>query len=668
MIPKVIHYCWFGGKPLPQEVKQCIASWEKYCPDYEIRQWDESNFDVTSHPFMKAAYEAKEWAFVSDYARLKVVYENGGIYLDTDVELCKSLDGLLHHGAYFGAQQVGSYIATGLGFGAQKGHPAVLRMLQQYEDLEFDAERLEDIACPYLNTSALEAIGYVPLDAVQLLDDDSTVVYPPCFFDPLAPGDTQDLTCADTVSIHHYSASWTGKKNVLKRKLFRWIGEGRISRIKSLIAGMKTLGQGKNGYQLKFDLRDVVFVCMLLPLFKPVGLCTALPVLDKVYDAARVVLFFAAAALIVYRLIYKRIALRDFADLFIVSTGYQLCMLFACLLAGTFANRIGTAISCAVTVWVFSYLSVVDAKRLYRICAALLFALLGLNLVFSLIFPLGLNVSEVAEGRYQFLGKDNMYIWWALTAAAAMYLQQAYKKNSVALAILLTVITVTLLLYSSSTGTAIWLVVIAVLLLGAVSRVKTGHKYGKSVVRVLAKAETFISKLSFVKVMVVLGVGNFLLVFLDIPGLLSGVFGALTGNNATLSGRTDIWATMKRLILENPLFGTGKGEAVIDAYIQWSETVLYSHNFVLDIMVKGGLVTFAVFLVVLFFWNRRVKLLRKKSNALYVICMLLLLAYGIDGLMEGFEDATVFWAFLSMIYYYRPVRWRPAGAKGILHD
>ena len=90
MIPKIIHYCWFGGKELPIEVKKCIASWRKMCPDYEIIRWDESNFDVGQHPFVREAYKAKAWAFVSDYARLKVVYDNGGIYLDTDVETLRN--------------------------------------------------------------------------------------------------------------------------------------------------------------------------------------------------------------------------------------------------------------------------------------------------------------------------------------------------------------------------------------------------------------------------------------------------------------------------------------------------------------------------------------------------------------------------------------------------
>lgn len=106
MIPKVIHYCWFGGKPIPNDVKKCINSWKKKCPDYEIKCWNESNFDVNAHPFTKAAYEAKAWAFVSDYARLKVVYDHGGIYLDTDVELLKNLDFLLKYDFYIGIETV----------------------------------------------------------------------------------------------------------------------------------------------------------------------------------------------------------------------------------------------------------------------------------------------------------------------------------------------------------------------------------------------------------------------------------------------------------------------------------------------------------------------------------------------------------------------------------
>ena len=121
MIPKIINYCWFGKNPLPTSVKKCINSWKKYCPDYKIIQWDETNFDVKSNMFVKEAYEAKAWAFVSDYARLKVKYENGGIYFDTDVELVKNLDFLLKNSAYIGIQQSEYLCNTGLGFGAEKG-------------------------------------------------------------------------------------------------------------------------------------------------------------------------------------------------------------------------------------------------------------------------------------------------------------------------------------------------------------------------------------------------------------------------------------------------------------------------------------------------------------------------------------------------------------------
>ena len=100
MIPKKIHYCWFGGNPLPESVKKCKESWKKFCPDYEIIEWNESNYNVHKMPFISDAYTAKKYAFVSDYARLDIIYNEGGIYLDTDVELIRPLDALLSHSAF----------------------------------------------------------------------------------------------------------------------------------------------------------------------------------------------------------------------------------------------------------------------------------------------------------------------------------------------------------------------------------------------------------------------------------------------------------------------------------------------------------------------------------------------------------------------------------------
>ena len=132
MIPKIINYCWFGGNELPKETQKCIASWKKYCPDYQIIEWNESNFDIHCHPFVESAYNSKAWAFVSDYARLKVIYDNGGIYLDTDVRILKNLDFLLQNEMYIGIQQQGEYCNTGLGFGAYKHHPIVKQMMEKY--------------------------------------------------------------------------------------------------------------------------------------------------------------------------------------------------------------------------------------------------------------------------------------------------------------------------------------------------------------------------------------------------------------------------------------------------------------------------------------------------------------------------------------------------------
>lgn len=233
MIPKVIHYCWFGGNKLPKSVKKNIESWKKYCPDYKIVRWDESNFDVNSNEFVREAYAAKAWAFVSDYVRLKVVYDNGGVYLDTDVELIKNLDHLLNANSYFFEHQGVHLVNTGLGFGAVKGSEAVDCMLNEYDGLSFSLNKKEKIACPILNTRPLEKLGFNYSDRVYSYE--WGVVYPPEYADPYAPGESRSLQCAETVSIHHYDASWTGISNRIKLKLYRKIGMDKIVRLKKLL-------------------------------------------------------------------------------------------------------------------------------------------------------------------------------------------------------------------------------------------------------------------------------------------------------------------------------------------------------------------------------------------------------------------------------------------------
>lgn len=121
MIPKKIHYCWFGRKELPEKAKKCIASWKKYCPDFEIIEWNEDNIDVYQNPYTTYTYDNKRFAFLSDYLRLLIVYKEGGIYFDVDVEVVRSIDELLENQAFFGFETK-DYINTGLGFGAEAGN------------------------------------------------------------------------------------------------------------------------------------------------------------------------------------------------------------------------------------------------------------------------------------------------------------------------------------------------------------------------------------------------------------------------------------------------------------------------------------------------------------------------------------------------------------------
>lgn len=230
MIPKIIHYCWFGGKPLSDSVKKCKKSWEKFCPDYQIVEWNETNTDLNCNNFVKMAYASKAWAFVSDYIRLKVIYEYGGIYLDTDVELIKSLDELLINKCYFPEDQYGKMIATGLGFGAEKKSEIIRRMMIPYEKLIFNNEDRLSISCPRLNTKVLSEYGFKY--SLEIAQYDGFTVYPPKYFDPIGTGTALNMLCDETFSIHHYEASWTPYLQRTKRKIAIKIGYKWIEKIK----------------------------------------------------------------------------------------------------------------------------------------------------------------------------------------------------------------------------------------------------------------------------------------------------------------------------------------------------------------------------------------------------------------------------------------------------
>lgn len=213
MIPKIIHYCWFGGNPLPKLAKKCIKSWKKFCSDYEIIEWNENNYDISSAPlYVRQAYDAKKWAFVTDYVRLQVVYENGGIYLDTDVEIIKPIDNFLCYDAYFGFQN-DNYIATGLGFGAVKNADILYNMMADYKDIPFiKADGSFDLTtCPKRNLHIFNEYGF------NLNGEDQEInhiaVFSADYFCPMNGWTGEVLLTNNSHTIHHFSASWYSKQD-----------------------------------------------------------------------------------------------------------------------------------------------------------------------------------------------------------------------------------------------------------------------------------------------------------------------------------------------------------------------------------------------------------------------------------------------------------------------
>lgn len=222
-IPKKIHYCWFGRGKLPRLAEKCIKSWEKYCPDFEIICWNEDNFDLNQNRYVREAYEAGKWAFVSDYVRLKVIYEYGGIYLDTDVELIKSLEPLLVGKGYMGFDEKG-IVATGLGFAAEQGNEIIAEMLKEYDNIPFVLPdgTYDMTPCPDRNTDALKRLG------MDIKNTNQTFMgmrfLPREYLCPMDYYTGKNEKTKNTYSIHHYCASWTSAVTKRTTRIKRIIG------------------------------------------------------------------------------------------------------------------------------------------------------------------------------------------------------------------------------------------------------------------------------------------------------------------------------------------------------------------------------------------------------------------------------------------------------------
>ena len=246
MIPKTIHYCWFGRNLLPSSAQKCIDSWRRFFPDYEIKEWNEDNFDVSIIPYTRQAYEAKKYAFVSDYARFWILYHYGGIYFDTDVEVIRSMDDIVKRGAFMGfeldnvksGKSIPS-IAPGLGIGAEKGNLIYAEILDKYEHLDFylpDGTRNNFTMIPMV-TGMMQEKGLRLVDELQTVE--SITIYPNDYFNPF-----DDITgvlrkTPNTRTIHWYAKTWADNNSPLqikiKRLLHRYLGTSLTTTIKSLL-------------------------------------------------------------------------------------------------------------------------------------------------------------------------------------------------------------------------------------------------------------------------------------------------------------------------------------------------------------------------------------------------------------------------------------------------
>lgn len=222
-IPKVIHYCWFGTKELPKSAVKCINSWKKHCPDYEIRLWTEKDFDFSLNTYTREAYEQKAYGFVPDYIRLWIVYNYGGIYLDTDVQIVRSFDSLLSKRAFAG-METPDYVSLGLGFGAEAGDPLLRELMEMYDGLHFVNEdgTLNRVASPQYSTRLFCQHGFVRGEEPPRIQQvDSFTVYPPEYFSPKSFETGITHVTKNTYSIHQYDSSWFTEEEQA-HKLAHW--------------------------------------------------------------------------------------------------------------------------------------------------------------------------------------------------------------------------------------------------------------------------------------------------------------------------------------------------------------------------------------------------------------------------------------------------------------
>ena len=236
MIPKIIHYCWFGRGKMPELAVRCIESWKKYLPEYEIKEWNEDNFDVNIVPYTQEAYKVKKYAFVSDYARFWILYHHGGLYFDTDVEVIRPMDEIIKSGPFMGFENNGtitSGVNPGLGLGVKPGLGLYQEILYYYENEHFlYTDGRQNLTTVVMRiTSILQQYGLKNENVFQTIAGIN--IYPTDYFCPIRITDGKLCLTDRTVSIHHYAASWTSPTHRFLRKVVLSIGGYRLKMILS---------------------------------------------------------------------------------------------------------------------------------------------------------------------------------------------------------------------------------------------------------------------------------------------------------------------------------------------------------------------------------------------------------------------------------------------------
>lgn len=219
MIPKIIHYCWFGGKEKPEDIVGYIETWKKYLPDYTLVEWNENNFDINSNLYVKQAYENKKWAFVSDYVRIYALYHKGGVYMDTDVEVIKNLDIFLKHDGFTGFETINGPL-TGT-MGAVPGEKIMGDFLDEYKERRFITENgsLDMTTNVEIFRKICLRNGFIMNNQFQVID--GFALYPNEYFCPFDFVSEKFVLTENTYTIHHFSGSWVSRSDRIKRNLMR---------------------------------------------------------------------------------------------------------------------------------------------------------------------------------------------------------------------------------------------------------------------------------------------------------------------------------------------------------------------------------------------------------------------------------------------------------------